>query len=236
MRYLLYCVLSSQENQKSQTLTGVGGQPVFLVSNNGLSAAVSGTNGSDVTPDLSRLLAYQKVIGSFHLDHTVIPMRYGSVFNEKRHIIQLLEEHRKPYEALLKKLEGCAEMGIRILISDRGPATRNPQPATSGLAYLAARKSHYEWEEEFTEEMNMVIQRCRAAFAGLYIKYKTESYRFRNPQSKIHTLLSLYFLVPRSLLESFGRVFWQLSAKESAKPLLSGPWPAYNFIPGDRDV
>lgn len=230
MRYLLYCVLSSQENQESQTLMGVDGQPVFLIGNNGLNAAVSKIGHSGLTANMHMILAYEKVIESLHRDHTVIPVRYGCLFDEQFQIINLLEERCRRYQTILKELNGCVEMGIRILVSDCGPATRNPQPVTSGRAYLAARSAHYTQEERFTKEINMAIQRYRNAFAGLFVKCKTEGHAIRNP------LISLYFLVPRGLVESFRRVFGQLSTKESPKLLLSGPWPAYNFIPGDQDV
>jgi hypothetical protein len=43
-------------------------------------------------------------------------------------------------------------------------------------------------------------------------------------------LLSLYFLVPGSAVESFRQAFRHLSATEPARLLLSGPWPPYNFV------
>ncbi len=275
MRYLLYCIFHSptwtsfraagrRDNQKPETLLGVDGQPVFMVDKNGLSAAISRITYENLTPDISRIRVYEKVIESFHQDNAVrgvIPMRYGCLFEEETQVIQLLKERCKQYEAILKELEGCVEMGIRILISDFGfmmltltspfPESSicacqplslqamaggfNPYSTSPGRAYLAARKSHYAQQERLTKKVSEVIEGCRAAFAGLFVKCKTESSLFLNPQTIIYNpMLALYFLVPRRSIESFREVFWHMSFKESAKLLLSGPWPPYNFVLPDH--
>lgn len=188
MKYLLYCIFSNPNNQISNTLTGVDGQPVVLVENNGISAAVSGTAHSSLEPDVERILAYKSVIESFHRDRTLIPMRYGCLLKDKEQIVRLLAKNQTRYEALLKKLDNCVEMGIRLLIDESGfPLHTNRQPAapmnrdfrctstgTSGRAYLAARKIHYGREDKFSREIDAIINQYREGFAGLYVDFKTE--------------------------------------------------------------
>ena len=268
MRYLLYCIFRSPEYQEPGPIRGVDRQPVITVGKNGLSAAVSSVVQPVLTPDISRILAYKEVIESFHRDRTVIPMRFGSLFHEESEILRLLEERAEQYASLLNELEGCVEMGIRIIISDFGlrprfqpgglPGRRGgayapegsgqspiPHPTshipprkspTSGRAYLAARKEHYDKEEQFTKEMEKIAKQFRAAFTGLFLKCKTEYPQspINNPQSTIpnqqSAILSLYFLVPRRCVESFQQVFRRMGCGESKKVLLSGPWPPYNFV------
>ena len=43
-------------------------------------------------------------------------------------------------------------------------------------------------------------------------------------------LLSLFFLVRRENVERFREAFGQLQQETSAKMLLTGPWPPYNFV------
>ena len=103
---------------------GVDGQRVFLLSNDGLSATVSKIQHPQISYNISWLLAYKQVIEAFHNDPAVsgiIPMRYGCLFKERSQVIQILIKCRVKYISLLKELEGCVEMGIRILISDFGP-------------------------------------------------------------------------------------------------------------------
>jgi hypothetical protein len=253
------------------SLMGVDDQPVAHVSNNGLVAAVSRITREDLTPDMSLIMAYKKVVDSFHREQTIIPMRYGCLLKEKKQVAQLLEKNRIQYEALLKKLDGCVEMGIRVLIDDcqlsienlRNSELKDSDPQStmfnahshiSGQAYLTSRKAHYEQEDKLAKEIDTIIEQYRNAFSGLYVKFKTEYPSTGNLQSAIlprsisavaeplwgfnrgvnhqsqSPLVSLYFLVPRQSVERFRRVFRLICRGQSAKALLSGPWPPYNFV------
>jgi hypothetical protein len=273
-KYLLYCIFRSQEYENHGSLRGVQGQPVSLVSKNGLSAAVSGIPDSELTPDISSVLACQKIIESFHSHPAVggvIPMRYGCLLNRLSQVLRLLKERHNQYEALLEELEGCVEMGVRILVPDtaenRNSKIPNPWPragmpgsddgttdmeqqqkqediqstshyggrksqiTTLGRAYLAARRVHYEHQEEFNKQASELIEQSRAAFSGLFVKCKTEFRSTVNFQSTIGNLFpSIYFLVPKTSVNRFRQVFRQVEVQQSAKLLLSGPWPPYNFV------
>ena len=232
-------------------------------------------------------------------------MRYGCMVDDKAQIPRLLEKHRSHYTALLKEVEGCVEMGIRVIISDfrfpisdsktsipcpvkrlpsgtpteracfTGEQIANPWPrpampgtsdgrtdiqqqqkqeniqvtsrqggrksqiANPGRAYLAARKVHYAQEEKSNKQVEQVIDRCRAAFGGLFVKCKAEvpsianfQLSIRNPQSAIlNPFPSIYFLIPRESIAAFRHAFRRLiKSSESASLLLSGPWPPYNFV------
>ena len=248
MRYLLYCIFPSQTDFRRGTIVGVGGQPVSVIVTNGLGAALSSIADFNPTLEIPQIRTYQQVIESFHRHCTVIPMRYGCLFEEKSQIVRLLEERGGHYATLLTELEGCVEMGIRVLIPNSETPTshsplrislftpRNPDLLGSGGAYLAARKTHYADREQLTGESIAVVHRCRATFAGLFVRYKLECPPFRPLPSAFRIpLFSLYFLVPRSSMETFREAFRQLSAKESAKLLMSGPWPPYNFVQPDQN-
>ena len=275
----------------ANSLTGVDDRPVVQVSNNGLVAAVSRIVREDLTPDVSLIMAYKKVIDSFHREQTIIPMQFGCLLKGKKQVAQLLEKNRMQYETLLKKLNGCVEMGIRVLIVDcrltprlnpqRSSATaeiergeiedlRNselensdPQSATEsfkiqnpcppsrafkrggrakskmlGRDYLTSRKAHYEREDKLGKEIDTLIEQYRNAFSGLYVKFKAEhpatgnlQFLIFNHQSQIPSpLVSLYFLVPKQSVERFRRMFRRICRGQSAKLLMTGPWPPYNFV------
>jgi len=216
---------------------GVGNQPVYQLTHRRLSAAVSRLEVADLAPDLPWLRAYARVVCALHCQGPVIPLRYGAVVWQESRLLALLEEQILQYEALLRELEGCVEMGLRVLLpqSPRSPGTaggREELPGSSappgrlGLTYLTARKAHYARQDRWTEEYRRAADRCQAQFTGLFVKCKTEAPSPRLP------LLSLYFLVPRAMLTPFRQAFRHLSATESARLLLSGPWPPYNFVSG----
>ncbi len=268
MKYLLYCILQTPSGfsgrtgeplpLKPEALLGVGCQPVYWVSQNGVGAAVSKVSSSDheetfsiTTPDIAVLLAYAKVIESLHNDPAiggVIPLRYGAFLEEESQILRILEKHSTRYECLLQEMRGCVEMGIRILISDCGlriagcssahsdSSLKTPPSSNPGLAYLSGRRALFAKEESFAEENISLIKRCREAFAGLFVKCQSEYPPFRlSVCSSRNQLISLYFLVPRRSVAAFGEVFRRICSRESARFLLSGPWPPFNFVGPARD-
>ncbi|MBN1841097.1 MAG: GvpL/GvpF family gas vesicle protein [Deltaproteobacteria bacterium] len=254
MAYLLYCILNRPQDRELKTITGVGDQPVLLVSTHGLSAAVSKSRDRIVAPETTEVIAYKKVVETFHRGHTVIPMRFGCFLDNESQISRLLEDRHDQYKVLLRDLDGCVEMGIRMMIKTSRlpipdwegqswqPGTGNPAPETSGRAFLEARRSYYKKENTVDEIMNKAAHRCQEAFSGVFAKYKKEGSRhggFQSLSASQNPILSLYFLVSRDGVASFCRVFRNAHWPKYTKLLLSGPWPPYNFVlpdhPGDLD-
>ena len=237
MNCLFYCICR-YPGPEVAGLVGVGDHPVYRITHQRLSAAVSRIGPTDLAPDLTRVRAYERVVNSYHRQGTVIPLRYGCVVSQETRVLELLDEYNPQYESLLQELEGCVEMGLRVLLPTASPGIpagpreiAGPPPLAPpapperlGLAYLTARKAHYAHQDRWTEEYRQVSDRCLAQLAGLFVKYKTEA-----PSSRL-PLLSLYFLIPRRAVETFRRAFRQLTETESARLLLSGPWPPYNFV------
>jgi hypothetical protein len=243
VKFLLYCVFGSREGQETPRPQGVCGQPVFTVASNGLCAAMSRICPSNILPNIGRALAYGRVIESFHREFTVVPMRYGCVFEEQSQVLRMLEERAGEYRAMLKELEGCVEMGICVLWEDgRGSVVEEESSvsesvfekgdaANGGRAYLAERKAYYAPWERFVRRKDALLERCRAAFAGLFVRCKAEISPWRVKGSPLGIgVPSFYFMIRRGSVEAFKEAFREFSSREKDKFLLSGPWPPYNFV------
>lgn len=246
MKFLLYCIVSCSGHKLPETLAGVDGQPVSLIVKNGVAAAVSKIeHAADYVPDISQILEYKKVVETLHGSHTVIPMRYGCLFENERQIIGMLEGRGHEYQLLLLKLEGCMEMGLRVLIANCGsrtadlgkreenPIVPNLKTIPSGRAYLATIKGRYTQHAKITEEMNEVNRQCRSALSGLFVQCKEEYPSPPNPQTITPSVYSLYFLVSEESVDRFREEARCIRLHETMKLLLSGPWPPYNFVQPD---
>jgi len=250
-KYLVYGIVPTSGTQSPKGIVGVDGQSVFLLSHNGITAVVSRVKRDDAIPSLSRLLAYKGAVEAFHrcnMTGGMIPMRYGCMADDKTHIRSLLRKNRVHYTELLKELAGCVEMGIRILIAEcrvqsadskkftHQLETRKSKIENPGKAYLAARKTHYLQKEQSSKQMEQFIERFRAIFSGLFVKWKAEVASTGSFPSGSGTsqVVSIYFLVPRDSLDRFRAAFRQAGTGENVKLLMSGPWPPYNFVAPDR--
>jgi hypothetical protein len=243
MSCLLYCIRPHPGPELAPNLLGVGGRQVYQVAHRNLRAAVSRIDRANMAPDLPGVRTYEQVVLSCHRQGTVIPMRYGSSVEEESQVLLHLDDYGPQYEALLQELEGCVEMGLRVLlpagpwaavtpggsetsreVAGPQPSDPTPPPERLGLTYLTARKAHYAHQDRWTNDYRQAAERCRTHFAGLFVKCKTEAPSPRLP------LLSLYFLVRISAVTSFRQEFKRLTEIETARLLLSGPWPPYNFV------
>jgi hypothetical protein len=241
MKYLLYCIFSLKNTGRTDTeQSGVGGGQLVVVEQNGLAAVISAILHRQISKNSATVLAYHKVIESFHSQFGVIPLRFGTIVEQEAEVERLLEQHGDHYKTLLRALDGCVEMGVRILVCDANPATEERDTASvlqvsncagTGASYLAGRKAHRDAEALANERDRQTIERYRSAFDGLFSNFKAETSRAAvfDASSK-SLLLSLYFLVPKHSVEPFRKVCGDLKLHERTKIMCSGPWPPYNFV------
>lgn len=237
MTCLLYGIVFSQSGDyacgHSLPLlpAGVGGAAVKFIKEGGLGAAVSWIDSSELTPNIARVLSYGKVVEALHADRAVIPMRYGCLFREQSEVVELLRVHSRQYAAILCGLDGCVEIGVRVLLPAE-PSGRYPDSVTTkvtGRSYLSARAACYAKEEQEVRALAATTERLRGTLVGLAERTETDRC-IRAGRG----LCSLYFLVRREQLESFRQAFRWIERAESARLLLSGPWPPYNFVAPNR--
>jgi transcriptional regulator with XRE-family HTH domain len=119
--YLLYCVFREPLPPTFEIPGGVTGDRVFTANYNGLGVALSKLSWPDAPLDTSKLLAHERVVESFYRHQTVIPFRCGCWVRDPYDAVVLLRDNHKAYSALIRELEGLAEMGIRIVLNRPSP-------------------------------------------------------------------------------------------------------------------
>src|ERR1017187_3143549 len=217
MKYLLNCICQQDVVELPQ---GVG---VRIVTGHGLAAVVSQVEESTRRPGISSLLAFEKVVEAINSRQTVVPMRYGCLMENEERVVQLLDDHRQEYEALLIRLHGMTEMGIRLL----GPPSVPPlfsRPKSPGAAYLASLRNRYQQDTPAGEEI-LLADRIVAALARWFAEQRREM-----SSSDQGRLLSLSFLTQKVHVDQFREAVRNVSTPPGVKLLLSGPWPPYNFV------
>jgi hypothetical protein len=218
MKVLLYCIGQQEVNAPFHDTR------IRVVPSHGLMAVVSEVERTATAPSVSALLAFERVVEAIHARQTVIPMRYGCVMEGKEQIVQSIEDHRTEYEALLLRLRGMAEMGIRLL----WPPSATPLPSLPrlpGAAYLASLRNRYNSQDTLAPEEVLLADRIVALLDDCFTEQRREL-----SSSLQGRLLSLYFLTPKNGTEEFRKMVRKISTPHGVKLLLSGPWPPYNFV------
>ena len=217
MKYLLNCICQ-------QDVVDLPQDPgIHVVTGHGLAAIVSQVEESTRGPGICSLLAFEKVVEAIAARQTVVPMRYGCLMESEEQVVQLLEDHRQEYEALLIRLRDMAEMGIRLL----WPASVPPLlsfPKSPGAAYLASLRNRYQ-QDTPAEQETLLADRIVAALARWFAEQRREM-----SSSHQGRLLSLSFLMQKVHVDEFREAVRNVSTPRGVKLLMSGPWPPYNFV------
>ncbi len=237
MSLLLYGIFRSKGSKQPELPAGVEGERVFVLHRNGLAAAVSRVSSSGLSTRVDDVMAYGNLIDTLYRRRTVVPVQYGSLFEEESDITRLLDKHGGQYESLLNEIEDCAEMGIRVLLpKGDGKGLGNGETAARssaslGREYLFSRREHYIRAGLMDGGHHVPVQRYQDAFAGLFRKCRYDI----GPVSRElpvdeRQILSLQFLVTRKNIGAFQSAFHHLQRLEAVKMLMSGPWPPYSFV------
>jgi hypothetical protein len=224
MKYLLHCIV---EQDQAESGGDAPAQGISVIAGYGLAAVVS-REEPDEPPSVARLLVYERVVESIHAVQTALPLRYGCWMESKEEIRRLLEEHREEYQALLKRLDGMTEMGIRLLIPACAPAPPAPTPAP-GAAYLTFLRQRYDREGALTADEDAQAGRIADRLAGRFIEERREI-----SSSRQGRMLSLAYLIAKDQAGEFCRQAREITPPGGAKLLMSGPWPPYSFVSSVR--
>lgn len=243
MKFRLSCIFESPENRTVHHASPSVDARVQAIKKHGLCVAFSEVPDTAQIDTLSTVLLHHKIIAFFFDQVTVIPFRFDTVLEDLSDLELLLKEKNDYFKQTLKRLDGCAEMGIRAIVGedDEEPVSdacgdrHSPDTSNPGLSYLHSRKTHYTGESRMVERKEHIGRKFRTAFAGTFRDFRSDVSRLDvGPDDRRSFLISLYFLIPKESLMSFRHQFAALAAMDSAKLLLSGPWPPYNFVlPGE---
>ncbi len=229
MRHLVYCVLRAHPPWRGRLPAGVEGTAVSLVTEDELAVAVSRGPGAGGAPDVARATVYADVIAALSERRTVLPVRYGCLLPSRTQVRAFLQVRRAEFATLLDQLDGCVEMGVRVLPGTAGCSAGERRHQTSavgsGTAYLTARSAAYarrDAEREVGEEAAAALQRT---FDRLSVQSRAAP-TVMGP----NLLVSLCFLIRRANIAAFRREFRRLQEQVAYRLLLSGPWAPYNFV------
>jgi hypothetical protein len=165
---------------------------------------------------------------------TVVPMRMCTVYRDESGLRQMLARERENLLLALTELAGKSEWGVKTFLESR-PAPARPE-ASSGAEYMQARMRQREDAAQVASTVedacNRIHERLSAtASAGLLLA----PHRREAGGDRAEMVLNAAYLVADEALEEFHRAVRSLDSEFGELGLSleeTGPWPAYNFVPG----
>jgi hypothetical protein len=177
-------------------------------------------------------LAHEGVVEHFasRAGTSVVPMKLFTMFSSPERASADLAARSPDITAVLDRIRGCHEWGIRVM-RQPGPAPAvRVRGATSGTAFLAAKKRQ---RDVARAALVKAADAADIAFESL-AKLAREARRREPPETATSPpLVDAAFLVSDSRKERFRAAARRLAKscrQAGADLVLTGPWPAYNFV------
>jgi Gas vesicle synthesis protein GvpL/GvpF len=208
---LLYCMTEVVDASYLEALSpGVAGAVIESLAEAGVRCFYSRVESVGGNAERFRSEAQQ-----FHavlrqvLDHAaLVPFRFPTLVETEQDVYEFLAAHAAAYLEDLKRLRGRVQMEIRIRVDLQAAAP------PSGKAYMECRVAQRRALEGHAEAV-------LAAIGELITQWQV-----RNDGDG----LRCYALLPRERVATFEERMRRLSPVQGATLMVSGPWPASEFL------
>ncbi|MEA2158861.1 MAG: hypothetical protein QOD66_1241, partial [Solirubrobacteraceae bacterium] len=172
---------------------------------------------------------------------TLIPMRLCSVYRSPEGVTQMLKREEQALEEALAHLEGKTEWGVKVFANPvAGPGDKRPddgsETSDSGTDYMRKRQTDRDRRRNADQELHDACVAIHERLAEVVADALSSPPQ--RPEVSGHPgqmLLNGVYLVEDDQLATFQALVDELQEQyedDGLELLPTGPWPAYNFVPG----
>jgi hypothetical protein len=246
---------------------GIGGAAVECIEAEGLRLVVSDVGGGDFTPaafvdhldDLewvsANAEAHVAVLGAALATGPVLPLRFGTVFADRRSAADVLRRHADDLHAEVDRLTGRCEWGAKALVDldacERWIAEHAPGPTdatdatgatgataepvgTPGRAYLTRRRAQRATRDERRRLLLEIAGEVHDRLSALAVDARTDPPQERQLSGhRGEMILNGAYLVDDDAAERLREAAAELTARHADQGVavtITGPWPPHHFV------
>ncbi|MBU4312765.1 MAG: GvpL/GvpF family gas vesicle protein [Candidatus Omnitrophica bacterium] len=251
----LYCITKTKPCRSNLEEIGVRAYPVYFQGTHAVVSKVSPDEFSednlkkklaDMTWVEKKILQHEKVIEEIMKDATVIPFKFGTVFQTEENVEGLLREHGLEFKSIISELEGKEEWGLKIycdlekfkdsLQNEDGKIKeieKNIAVSNKGKAYFLKKKKDILINNILNERISEYTRDSFDRLKGPSLDAKINKLLSQEvTQKKEKMVLNAAFLVSKKRIKEFDSILTYFKTKYAHKGLefaWTGPWPPYNF-------
>jgi hypothetical protein len=195
-------------------------------------------NLADMTWVEATARAHEGVLERVQAQTAVIPMRMCTVYRTEGGVREMLHREVEALQDAIEHLAGKAEWGVKafVLLDGDGSDAESDAGASRGAAYMERKRTTRERRQralDLAEEAAGSIHDRLSPVAD-----DAQVIPLQRPEASGHAgamILNGVYLVAEEALERFHEEVRALQAEfdpEGIELICTGPWPAYNFVPG----
>ncbi len=179
---------------------------------------------------------HEDVLDQLRREATVIPMRMCTVYRTQEGVREMLHRDAEDLQAALLHLKGRTEWGVKVFAAPARSRSEDVATAASGTAYMEQRRHARDEADRAAAELEEAAGRvheelCGIAADGLVVPSQRQEASGHSAQM----VLNGVYLVDDDTESAFHERVHSLQAEFATSGLelqITGPWPAYNFVPG----
>jgi Gas vesicle synthesis protein GvpL/GvpF len=238
MAWYAYCITEQKAFQGEtrarrpfaiEELRGIGGAPVYGYPSGELALIVS-----EYVPtadlDQQAILEHARVIAECFRNTTVLPFRFGTVFDTDDALRRAVRSNRKAFLSSVERLRGKAEMHLKLMVKDgslREAMTDVVLPMTTGGEYLTKLREKAVRHRERQTKARAISVQVHKLFNPL-----EEEVSCKKVDSG-GMMIDIAHLVDHKEVEKYQARYNSAARQlKDCRMSVSGPWPPYHFLPG----
>jgi hypothetical protein len=183
-------------------------------------------------------VAHERVVEHLSGLGTAVPMKLFTLFSSDARAVAALGRSRARLRRVLGRIAGRREWGVRVSVDEVTARSRAQERAEQAAEGLRAGARFLTRKGQEHREVRDIVERGRAAADGAFKAIAPHADRTRRhpPAASapgLRLLLDAAFLVPESGTAAFREAVRAEAARlgpRGYRVVLTGPWPAYNFV------
>jgi gas vesicle protein GvpL/GvpF len=208
---------------------GVNGAPVMSYPSGEFAVIVSEYDRATSKLDEKSVLEHARVVSQSFRTATVLPFRFGTIFDTEDAIRQAVRANRRTFCESVARLRGKAEMRIKLVVRDgslREAMEEIILPDTVGREYLAKLREKATRDRERQTKARALSVQVHKLFNPLEEEISCK---------KVYAdgmLLDIAHLIDNKSIEKYQNRY-NTAAKQlkNCELVVTGPWPPYHFLP-----
>jgi hypothetical protein len=176
------------------------------------------------------VLEHARVVSVCFRQGTVLPFRFGTVFDSDDALRQAVRTNRKAFGQSVERLRGKAEMHIKLVVRDgslREAMTDTLLPDTVGREYLAQLRVKASRDRERQTKARALSVQVHKLFNPLEEEISCKKVDAEG------MLIDIAHLIDSKSIEKYqNRYSTATKQLKNCQVAISGPWPPYHFLPG----
>jgi Gas vesicle synthesis protein GvpL/GvpF len=173
------------------------------------------------------VLAHQAVLNALVEQADLLPFRFGTVVDDDDAAQTLISDQRDSFEAVLARVEGHLEWGVKITRAEEKATPEKPASGADYLRQLSAKKN------AVSDKQAEISNLCNAVAQCVHDRSRmAQPLPLRSSDARERRLVNFACLLPRGGDEAFKAAVNEAVTGFGDLPVqieISGPWPPFSF-------